>query len=535
MTALRQLFMIMAVSCMGLLGCSADSKSQKQNVQTPDPQPDKIQCPPPAPTSDPQPAHPSLNRIAFVREKHKNAVLELPSRVGLSEEEYERLAEFANDLIWTNSKPCMECASRVMYSDADYFSFGVYRSGKGQTSAFWKIKDLHSGDVSKDSLILGPTRLATYSRQLKRRLAVEDVFKPEALASIKEDFANRLSFLTQFPLLPPDSIAAFKKVDGEEFRSYLNDFAVEADGIRFTMPAKAIGIDGQCLELHLDWSECKGKTKDDFKFPQMASAPCRSGSSQRFAYDRFAIRDSIECEVVTDERPPHTLDIDVEYPVGGFPATVDSDAVSSFVCSMLTEGTVVCTNVDEAVSALRGAFKKACADEAAKCKKKGEQMSSRFEQCKGRIKFMDGRYLSYQNSPQHDMVCRNGVFGFSQNRQLAIDDVLKASSREAVRQLMRQLVVKDLRNHDYENFELPDYAKGWPDAKTLENFYLDGKGITWSFDAGSVLIGGKGTYNATLSWTELKPHLVDPESMPSEDKANGELVDWDLLPGNCGT
>ncbi|MBR0505725.1 MAG: hypothetical protein IJJ84_10000 [Kiritimatiellae bacterium] len=162
MTALRQLFMIMAVSCMGLLGCSADSKSQKQNVQTPDPQPDKIQCPPPAPTSDPQPAHPSLNRIAFVREKHKNAVLELPSRVGLSEEEYERLAEFANDLIWTNSKPCMECASRVMYSDADYFSFGVYRSGKGQTSAFWKIKDLHSGDVSKDSLILGPTRLATY-------------------------------------------------------------------------------------------------------------------------------------------------------------------------------------------------------------------------------------------------------------------------------------------------------------------------------------------------------------------------------------
>ena len=219
MTALRQLFMIMTVSCMGLLGCSADNKSQKQNVQTP----------------NPQPAHPSLNRIAFVREKHKNAVLELPSRVGLSEEEYERLAEFANNLIWTNPKPCAECASRVMYSDADYFSFGVYRSGKGQTSAFWKIKDLHSGDVSKDSLILGPTRLATYSRQLKRRLAVEDVFKPEALASIKKDFANQISTLTQYSLLPPGSIAAFNKADGEEFRSYLNDFSVEVDGIRFAM------------------------------------------------------------------------------------------------------------------------------------------------------------------------------------------------------------------------------------------------------------------------------------------------------------
>ena len=534
MTALRQLFMIMAVSCIGLLGCSGDSKSPKQNVQTSGPQPGKIQCPPQAPTPNPQPAHPSLNRIAFVRENHKNAVLELPSRVGLSQEEYERLAEFANNLIWTNPKPCVECTSRVMYSDADYFSFGVYRSGKGQTSAFWKINDLDSDGTSKDGLLLGPTRLATYSRQLKRRLAAEDVFKPEALASIKKDFANQISTLTQYSLLPPGSIAAFNKVDVEEFRSYLNDFAVEADGIRFTMPAKTIGIDGQCLELRLDWSECKGKTKDDFKFPQMASAPCRSGSSQRFVYDRFVIRDSIECEVVTDERPPHTLDVDVEYPVGGFPATTDSDAVSSFVCSILTEGTVVCTNVDEAVSALRGAFKKACADEAAECKKKGEQMSSRFDQCKGRIKFMDGRYLSYQNTPQHDMVDRNGVFGFSQNRRLAIDDILKASSREAVRQLMRQWVVKDLRNHDYEDFELPDYAKDWPDAKTLENFYVDGKGITWSFDAGSVLIGGKGSYDATLLWTELKPHLVDPAIMPPGDKTSGELVDWALLRGNRG-
>ena len=125
-----------------------------------------------------------MNRIAFVRENHKNAVLELPSRVGLSQEEYERLAEFANNLIWTNPKPCVECASRVMYSDADYFSFGVYRSGKGQTSAFWKINDLDSDGTSKDGLLLGPTRLASYSRQLKRRLAAEDVFKPEALCPV---------------------------------------------------------------------------------------------------------------------------------------------------------------------------------------------------------------------------------------------------------------------------------------------------------------------------------------------------------------
>ena len=90
---------------------------------------------------------------------------------------------------------------------------------------------------------------------------------------------------------------------------------------------------------------------------------------------------------------------------------------------------------------------------------------------------------------------------------------------------MRQWVVKDLRNHDYEDFELPDYAKDWPDAETLENFYVDGKGITWSFDAGSVLIGGKGSYDATLLWTELKPHLVDPAIMPPGDKTSGELVD----------
>lgn len=76
-----------------------------------------------------------------------------------------------------------------------------------------------------------------------------------------------------------------------------------------------------------------------------------------------------------------------------------------------------------------------------------------------------------------------------------------------LKRIMRDEVRNSLADEDGEVSEavLPDYAKDWP--RTFDNYSVDTKGLSWWCDAGEVLIGGKGAFDTTLTWEQLRPFL----------------------------
>jgi len=90
--------------------------------------------------------------------------------------------------------------------------------------------------------------------------------------------------------------------------------------------------------------------------------------------------------------------------------------------------------------------------------------------------------------------------------------IIELSATNALKRLMRHRVVEDFRPDYGEDYELPDYAKDWP--QTFGNFSLDARGVTWFCDAGDVLICGKGPHATTLAWRELKPLLRPSFALP---------------------
>ena len=469
-------------------------------------------------------------RVAFVREHHGSVVLERPAPLGLDAGEYKALTAFADDLIFAKARPCTECASRVLYCDDNFFSMGVWRSRTGEPSALKKMRDFGSEyGCCRDEFLLGETRLATFARRLGRRLAFDDVFVSEALPVIRKAFAGELSRLaTDTPFLTPGAREAFEQVDDATFRACLENFAMEATAIRFMLPTRLIGVADRCLDWSLPLDACRGILREGFALPREARAPQGAGTDGRFAYDRLACTERLACAAGIADCLSGGLSIDIEYPVAGFPASANPAAVAAFVATVLTRGEFACTNVEAAVSALKGQFRKACATDEAKARKEGAACGgSRFDSCKGRILFMNGQYLSYRNAYQHHCTCgmgvTNGVFGFAQNRALTSGDFLRPSARDAVLRLLWRQVEKDMDL----TFEFSDYGKNCP--KTLEEFSVDGNGITWHYDAGEVMVGGKGPAASTLTWEQLKPYLVSPAVVPSNDGTPQSLVNWELL------
>lgn len=118
-------------------------------------------------------------------------------------------------------------------------------------------------------------------------------------------------------------------------------------------------------------------------------------------------------------------------------------------------------------------------------------------------------YVSYRIECQDGCPCcmetTNVVWCWRTEAPLRIDDIIEPSATNELKRLMRQRVVEDFRPGYGDDYELPDYAKDWP--QTFGNFSLDAHGVTWFCDAGDVLIGGKGPHATTLTWRELKPLL----------------------------
>lgn len=464
------------------------------------------------------------NRVVFVRETHgKSIVLERPASFGLEADEYARLTAFADDLIFAKGKPCTECLSRVLYSDAEYFSMAVYRSQTGEPSALNKVHMFEGAGLSRDDLLPSDVRLATFSRRLGRRLAFEDVFLSESVMLIRNEIVGLLSSYVELLILPTNVPQMLSAVSLAKFREGLDNFALERTSdwrtsVRFVLPGGWIGVDGRQLEISLSLPD---EVFMSGVLPlREAFAPCDIGAGGPIVYDRIVFGDSIPSAFAKQDEAPHQLDAYIEYPIGGFPKCADPAAVSAFLGAVLTEGVVMDKTVEAAIGELRRNFRKKCAEEDADAHEKGKSRTARSDSCDGRMLFMDDRYLSYRNGFQHYCSCGMGevlgVFDFVRNRALTSRDFIKPESRDAVCQLLRQQAVKDRNDtDDSDSPDLPSYVpKGsWP--ATLENFSVDARGITWSYDSGYVYFGGKGPNDTLLTWAQLRPHLISPDVMPS--------------------
>lgn len=473
------------------------------------------------------------NRVVFVKETHgKNIVLERPANFGVDANEYARLTAFVDSLLFANGRHCTECLSRVLYSDAEFFSMAVYCSQTGEPSALKKAEMFEGAGISGDDLLPSDVRLGTFSRRLGRRLAFEDVFLSESVMLIRNEMVRHLSLYVELLLLPTNMPQMLSTVSLAKFREGLNNFAIERTynwqpSVRFALPGGWVGVDGRQLEISLCLPD------EVFRSGVLplreAFAPSGAGSGGPIVYDRIVFAESIPSAFAKQDEATHQLEVRIEYPVGGFPKCADPAAVSAFLGSVLTGGVVKDKTVEAAIGELRRNFRKTCAEEDADAHEKGESLTVRSYFCRGQVLFMDDRYLSYRNGFQHDCSCGMGetlgVFGFARNRALTSHDFIKPESRAAVCQLLRQQAVKDRNDADgSDSPDLPSYVpKGsWP--ATLENFSVDARGITWSYDSGYVYFTGKGPNDTLLTWAQLRPHLISPDVMPScATGANGVL------------
>lgn len=94
-------------------------------------------------------------------------------------------------------------------------------------------------------------------------------------------------------------------------------------------------------------------------------------------------------------------------------------------------------------------------------------------------------------------------------RLLKIEDVVDMERRDRLAEMM----IANLRFED-PDFELPDWAKGWPNS--FSNFWIDYSGIVWGYCMGDVYAGANGPMKIRLSWEQLRPVLRKDFVLPTE-------------------
>lgn len=136
-----------------------------------------------------------------------------------------------------------------------------------------------------------------------------------------------------------------------------------------------------------------------------------------------------------------------------------------------------------------------------------------------KVAYMGPEYLGYVVEYQDGCPCcageTNVVWSWRMNRSLTSADVVRTDFVGQLRRMLRAAVERCFADDygDASGVVLPDYAKDWP--HTLENFMIDESGISWTCDAGEVLIGGKGPCSFRLTWDELSPVLREDFKLPA--------------------
>lgn len=458
--------------------------------------------------------------------------VEYPARTGLTEAEYRELTGFITQTLGsgTNFENSVDSLAHDLFTvvgplmtnenlkaDAE---LGLNVTGEMEYSD----ERFLSCDMSMRGVCSTDVK-AVYDRKLRKTLTVSDFVSSNDFPKLRMLIRKRLrdyGFGAEAEGLLKDPPADWPAIS--------ENFGVDTVGMTWVYGNGELGVGGG-VKLIVLWEDLKPLLRDSSMVP--------TGRNQ-FVSDGAVVRQNdgddwwklpFSRVKLYETAPPDPPWSGTNYPYADFQVKLKKPVqgnmsderylpLLNFIGSAITHGKGLHRTIDEAIHTERVIFWDGVIQDA---KKSGLDSGHGgpwdvFEMV-GEVRYQTENYFCYMVSHQHGCPCcvceTNIVWNWETMAPVKINDVVNTGKfAKELKMLMRAAVYEDLKKDYSDNMALvlPDYAKNWP--YTFENFYLTGKGITWSYDAGEVLIGGKGHMETTLSWESLMPYLTDAFAIP---------------------
>ena len=474
--------------------------------------------------------------VAGPRTVTLKADVEYPVRWGLAADDYEGMVSFINRTL-NGGTNIDETVNKMA---ADLFEalapLQTNENLKADADLNLEIRgEVHYADERYLSCemsmrgVLHDIARAVYDRKLQKSLKVCDLIETNDFPKLRLLLRDHLS------LLFTEEIAAdILKGKSADWPVINENFYLNTDGIDWLYEPKDSAT-GSWTSYFVPWEKLKPILRDPSLIP--------SGEA-RYGDDKVIVRQgdgelwwdvpysTMEISGTTPPNPPWPVStnypyadfkVNIKKPMQGSMSDVKYRALLDFIGSAISHGATPHATIDEAVKTeeivfWRGVIKEmrnTGGDDAV-------ETGYDLYEMEGEMKYCDERYFCYAVRHQHGCPCccgeTNVVWRWDVMRPLQMSDLIDTKKNGvALKKLMRKAVYEDFKDAYSDNMEvvLPDYAKDWP--HTFENFYVSDKGVAWCFDAGEVLIGGKGPTEVLVTWKDLKRFIIDQKLIPRSE------------------
>lgn len=451
--------------------------------------------------------------------------LEYPSSYGISREEHARMTSFIDGMLFDSadfaalvesaarkcldelavaaSRPDFEwnvrpaLTGRMTYADDRYFSYNL---------------DFICVSANYQNL--------TYDRRLGRRLLTADLIAAENHPQLRQAIREFVRFV-----LPEEMAKAFLEEQPADWPAIKECPSVGREGVEWQYGCQEFGL-GSWVKAYVGWDRLATMLRDPGlrsrgTFRSCALPPVTADAPDwwRFPYRKIKARET------TPPNPPFagtnypyaSVELDLDIPMQGGMTAEKYAALQNFLGGVLTHGRRPHASVQQGLDRMRVEFWDKAIRERRNTGPDDDSGGFDVLEVRASIPYRDDRYVCFRSEHERGCPCccveTNAVWSWAQRRPLAIEDVISPVHAPELKKLMRAEVCRKLALEcDDPEFQLPDYAADWP--HTFANFRLDERGVTWCYDAGEVVSGGKGSDDTKLAWEQLKPLLNPSFELP---------------------
>lgn len=492
----------------------------------------------------------AYNAIAFQRKvaEHKKTVefvsgpkevrlradIEYPVAYGLSETDHDGLVGFVDHML--NSGTNFESAVESMASDLFDAIQPLTTNENLKADADFSVEIVGNVNYSDDRYLSCEMSMrgvicdyarAVYDRKQQKPLVVNDFVSSNDYPRLRAILREHVKLL-----MTNEMAGELLNERGVGWPSINENFYVDADGIEWLYNNEELGFGGW-VPLRASWADLKPILVDQSMIPtgrnryvrDVVKSAMNDGSRWwMIPYTRMDLYETTPPDPPWSgtNYPYSTFKVDLLKPVQGTMSAGKFERLLDFIGGAIAHGKEPHGTIDEAVNTLRMDFWSNVIKDKSNATAQDSQTGA-FDQFEmgGEIKYATEKYFCYGIRHQRGCPCCSGetniVWRWSSLSAVGIEEIVdvKRFAKDLGR-LLRAAVVESFKDDYADNMDvvLPDYAKDWP--RSFGNFYLTAKGITWSYDAGEVLIGGKGTAETSLSWEQVRPYLTSESVLPDK-------------------
>ncbi len=437
--------------------------------------------------------------------------MEYPSKYGIPQDEYVRLTAFVDEMLndGTNFESSVASIEKDVFDALGQLS----KNANAEFQPSYKFDfsgavNYQDGRYFSYELNLHGTRFehvrSVFDRKLRRVVKIEDLVSSNNLPSVRRLIAKQAKLMGI-------------EID-EGFPQDLNGFGFYDGGVIWDFKGEAVGVQTGWVEITVEWNRLSEFMKDQAMIPTGrfgAYAACATtGESDdwwNFPYEKYERYENEPpgYRSTRTEDPLGSAQYKLEIPARGCMSADKYAALQAFLGKAIAQGEN-CESILDGVGILRHNFWAKCLGER---KADGEDGGYDVLELQGRISYRGPKYVSYTITHQQGCPCcageKNVVWSWDFKRGVDVSEIIDMRFTGELKNLIRNRVKKDFADYyaDSPELVLPDYAKNWPEK--FDNFRIDANGITWTVDAGDVLMGGKGPCDVRLLWDELKPMLIN--------------------------